>query len=47
MIIGSTGETPEEILQNHERDVRGVLETLAKHNILVIPKKVQIFVREV
>ena len=47
VIIGSTGEKPEEIFQNHERDVRGVLETLAKHNILVSPKKVQMFVREV
>ena len=47
VIIGSTGETPEEILQNHERDVRSVLGTLAKHNILVSPKKVQMFVKEV
>ena len=47
VIIGSTGETPEEILQNHERDVLDVLESLAKHNIPVSPKKVQLFVKEV
>ena len=41
------GETPEEILRNHGRDVRSVLQTLAKHNILVSPKKVQMFVKEV
>ena len=47
VIIGSTGETEEEVMANHERDVRNVLQTLAKHNILVSPKKVQMFMQEV
>ena len=47
VIIGSTGDTPEELLANHEKDVREVLQTLAKHNILVSAKKVQMFMKEV
>ena len=47
VIVGSTGDTPEEVFANHERDVRQVLQTLARHNILVSPKKVQMFMMEV
>ena len=39
VIVGSTGDTPQEVFENHERDVRAVLKTLAEHNILVSPKK--------
>ena len=47
VIIGSTGETAEEVFQNHVKDVRAVLKTLADHDILVSPKKVQMFMQEV
>ena len=33
--------------RNHEQDVMNVLHTLALHNILVSPKKVQMFMMEV
>ena len=47
IIIGSTGETEEELLTNHERDLRAVLDTLAKNELYVEPKKAHLFMREI
>jgi len=42
--IGSTGETTEEMLENHERDVHTALDKLAEHTLLASKKKAQLFV---
>ncbi len=47
MIIGSTGENMEEIMANHEKDVRAVLRVLREENIIVDPKKDNMFMAEV
>ena len=47
IIIGSTGETLEEAIENHERDLHAVLMTLAKYQIYVDPKKAHLFMQEV
>ena len=47
LIIGSTSDTPEGVLKNHERDVRKVLDTLAENQLLVDPAKAHFFVQEV
>ena len=47
IIVGSTGNTPEEVLENHERDLRAVLETLKKYELVTDPKKVHLFMQEV
>ena len=47
VIVGSTGRTPEEVLSNHEKDVRALLERLAEHQLIVEPKKAHMFVTEV
>jgi hypothetical protein len=47
IIVGSTGNTPEEVVVNHERDLRAVLETLRKYELVADPKKVHLFMREV
>ena len=47
IIIGSTGETEEELLKNHVEDVKRVFDTLAQNDILVNPKKVQMFMQQV
>ncbi len=47
VIVGSTGNTPEEFLANHERDLRVVMEILKEHELHVSPKRVQLFVEEV
>jgi hypothetical protein len=47
ILVGSTGATEEEVLENHERDLRQVLETLAEHKIFVDPRKSHLFLREV
>ena len=47
MIIGTTSEDDAMLLSKHLEDVRKVLSTLAKHEILVNPKKVQMFMRQV
>ena len=39
IIVGSMGDTQEELLQNHERDIRTVLEKLKEHKLVVDPKK--------
>ena len=47
VIVGSTGNTPEELLANHERDLRAAMERLREHDLHVSPKKAQLFVEEV
>ena len=47
IIIGSTGSTEEDLLQNHEKDLRAVLGSLAENKIYVDPKKAHMFMREV
>ena len=47
VIIGSTGDTEEELLANHERDVERVLERLKEKGIVVSTKKVQMFMGQV
>ena len=47
IIVGSTGETEEELLINHEKDLRKVLETLKEAKLVADPKKTHLFVREV
>ena len=37
IIIGSTGLTWEEVLFNHQKDVRRVLDTLKEHILIVDP----------
>ena len=46
IIIGSTGDTWEEMLTNHERDVRRTLDKLAEQELLVSWKKAQLFVQK-
>jgi hypothetical protein len=46
-IIGSKGSTEEEMLENHESDLRAVLATLAKQKLYVDPRKAHLFMREV
>ncbi len=41
VIVGSTGNTPEELLANHERDLRAVMERLKEHDLHVSPTKAQ------
>ena len=43
VVIGSTGKTEEEAVQNHEKDVRMVLERLKAHILLVKPSKAYFF----
>ena len=43
VIIGSTGDSEEELLANHDRDLRAVLETLKEHQMRVNVKKPQMF----
>ena len=47
VIIGSTGDTEEEVLKNHERDLRHVLDVLAHNQLFVDQKKAHLFMREV
>ena len=47
VIVGSTGETPEEMVENHERDLREVLERLREHEIIVGQKSIRLFATEV
>lgn len=47
IIIGSGGDTHEELLANHERDVREVLNTLKEYDVIVAPKKVQLCMKKV
>ena len=45
IIVGSTGNTPEEVLENHEHDLRAFLETLKKYELVTDPKKVHLFMQ--
>ena len=47
VIVGSTGNSEEELLQNHNRDLRKVLDTLQLAGLVADPGKAQLFVREV
>ncbi len=47
IIIGSTRENMEEIMANHEKDVRAVLRVLREENLIVDPKKSNMFMGEV
>jgi hypothetical protein len=47
VIIGSTGDTEEELLINHEADLRRVLNTLAEHQLIADPRKAHLFMRQV
>ncbi len=47
IIIGSTGENMEEIMKNHEKDVRAVLRVLREENLIVDTKKANMFLGEV
>ena len=47
VIIGSRGSTEEELIANHDRDLRAVLDTLGKEQMRVNMKKPQLFMRSV
>ena len=47
VIIGTTSENSEDLVKKHFADVRKVLLNLANYEILVNPKKVQMFMRKV
>ena len=47
IIIGSTGSTREELLANHNRDLRLTLDTLHKAGLFADPSKAQLFMEEV
>jgi hypothetical protein len=46
IIIGSTGNTWEEVIANHERDVRAVLNTLISNELIVDPRNAHMFMKE-
>ena len=45
IIIGSSGETKEELLANHDHDVRAVLDRLRKEELVASVSKNSLFVR--
>ena len=47
IIIGTTTEDPKDLIAQHSKDVQKVLATLEKYDILVNPKKVQMFMKQV
>ena len=47
IIIGSSLETEEELLANHDRDVRAVLDRLRKEELVASVSKTNFFVRSV
>ena len=47
IIIGSTGDTEEELLRNHDRDLREVLDLLEDAELVADPRKAKLFMREV
>ena len=47
IIIGSAGATEEELLANHDRDVRAVLDRLRKEELVASVSKTDFFVRSV
>ena len=47
IIVGSCGDTVEELVANHMRNLQEVLKTLEKHTLVCSMKKSQFFMREV
>jgi len=47
IIIGSTGNTPEEVIQNHTRHVIRVLQVLEENKLVCCPRKSHFFMTEV
>ncbi len=47
IIIGSTGQSWEEVLVNHQKDVRRVLDTLIEHILILDPRMANMFMKEV
>ena len=47
IIVGSTGETEQELMENHEKDLRRLLEVLTEAKLVVDPKKANMFMKEV
>ena len=47
IIVGSTGNTEEELMANHEKDLRRVLDRLKQYELVADPKKANLFMREV
>ena len=47
IIIGSSGETEEELLATHDRDMRAVLDRLRKEELVALVSKTDFFVRSV
>ena len=47
IIIGSSGATEEELLANHDRDVRAVMDRLRKEELVASVSKTDFFVRSV
>ena len=47
IIIGSVGDTEEELLNNHEADIGAVLETLRKNGLVADWEKARLYMREV
>ena len=47
IIVGSSGDTEEELLANHDRDVRAVLDRLRKEELVASVSKIDFFVRSV
>jgi hypothetical protein len=47
IIIGSTADTPENLLVEHEKNVRAVLETLKKYELVAEFSKARLFMKEV
>ncbi len=47
ILLLATGKTWEEVLVNHQQDVRKVLDTLKEHILIVDPHKAKMFMKEV
>ena len=47
IVIGSTGDTEDELLDNHDRDIRRVLDRLGQKQMFAKAKKAHFFMREV
>jgi hypothetical protein len=47
VIVGSTGSTEQELLTNHDRDLRQALDALQEASLIADPRKCELFVREV
>ena len=47
VIVGSTGDTLEAMLENHERVLRATLERLAESELRVDPNKVKLLMEEI